>query len=230
MRVRWSPLRGPSPVRPGGIPPTARTAASARSPPVRLAFGDSHLICAGGQGLAVGLDCSRNSHGADSRRRSAGTGIRGARGVWSRCCVARSCGCCAASAGAADNPISAAVAQEPAMFDVTIHKRPLPLVASDDLHRHRRAAIQPPRFFARVVVLRIFLAEADGGQPVRRRCRWTTRYCITERARRSPSARLYSAVPMLQVWPSIRTRSVGIRPQRLHGLRRGCAGAASVSE
>src|SRR5207248_1251430 len=30
------------------------------------------------------------------------------------------------------------------------------------------------------------------------------------RTRRLPSARLYSAVPMLQVWPSISTRSVGV--------------------
>ena len=33
-------------------------------------------------------------------------------------------------------------------------------------------------------------------------------YSFTAFARRSPSARLYSAVPMLQVWPSISTRSV----------------------
>src|SRR5687767_12920131 len=35
------------------------------------------------------------------------------------------------------------------------------------------------------------------------------RYSRTPVARRSPSARLYSAVPMLQVWPSIWIRSVG---------------------
>ncbi len=77
-----------------------------------------------------------------------------------------------------------------------------------------RTAVFGPRRFVMARIERELLAVADGAQPVGPECpaKRDTRRAVT--ARRSPNARLYSAVPRSSQCPSIVTVQVGVAFQQ----------------